>query len=54
MIDDRTEIVTIMYGADVNEGEVTEIEEFLSKNYSVEVEVIAGGQDIYSYIMTVE
>jgi len=54
MIDERTEIVTIMYGSDVDENEVEEVENFLSKNYSVEVEIISGGQDIYSYIMTVE
>jgi len=54
MIDDRTEIVTIMYGIDVDENEVGEIENFLNDNYSVEVEIISGGQDIYSYIMTVE
>jgi len=54
MIDDRTEIVTIMYGSDVTEDEVSEIEEYLGDHYSVEVEIIAGGQDIYSYIMTVE
>ncbi len=54
MVDERTEIVTIMYGADVTDQEVEELEDHLSDQYSVEVEVIAGGQDIYSYILTVE
>lgn len=54
MVDDRTEIVTIMYGTDVTDDEVAELEDHLNDKYSVEVEVIAGGQDIYSYILTVE
>jgi len=54
MIEDRTEIVTIMYGADVTEEEVSELEAHLDEAYSVEVEVISGGQNIYSYIITVE
>ncbi|MBN2541221.1 MAG: DAK2 domain-containing protein [Bacilli bacterium] len=54
MVDDRTEIVTIMYGTDVTDDEVAELEDHLNERYSVEVEVIAGGQDIYSYILTVE
>ncbi len=54
MIDKRTEIVTIMYGVDVDENEVSELETYLDDNFSVEVEIISGGQDIYSYIITVE
>ena len=54
MIDDRTEIVTIMYGSDVTADEVSDVENFLNDKYSVEIETINGGQDIYSYIITVE
>lgn len=54
MINDRTEIVTLMYGAGVTEDEVSELEAHLEETYSVEVEVIDGGQNIYSYIITVE
>ena len=54
MIDDRTEIVTIMHGSDVSEKEVNKLTDYIDNNYSVEIEVIDGGQDIYSYIITVE
>lgn len=54
MVDDRTEIVTIMHGSDVSEKEVNELTDYIDNNYSVEIEVIDGGQDIYSYIITVE
>ena len=54
MIDNTSEIVTIMYGKDVNEDEIEEVKEVLENGYSVEVETIDGGQDIYSYIISVE
>lgn len=54
MIDKFSEIVTIMFGADVDENEVNEIVEEVSEEFPVEVEVINGGQDIYSYIISVE
>jgi len=46
MVDDRTEIVTLMYGEDVTEDEVSELETYLGDTYSVEVETIRGGQSI--------
>lgn len=54
MIDKFSEIVTIMFGADVNEEEVNEIVEEVSEEFPIEVEIINGGQDIYSYIISVE
>ncbi len=54
MIDDRTEIVTIMHGSDVSDKEANELTDYIDNNFSVEIEVIDGGQDIYSYIITVE
>lgn len=54
MIDNTSEIVTVMYGKDVDENEVETVVEVLENGYSVEVETIAGGQDIYSYIISVE
>lgn len=54
MIDSSSEIVTIMYGKDVDNHEVEEAVQMLESDYSVEVETIAGGQDIYSYIISVE
>ncbi len=54
MVDKFSEIVTIMFGADVLEDEVNEIVDEVSNAFPVEVEIINGGQDIYSYIISVE
>lgn len=55
LIDDETEIVTIFYGVDVNEEEVEEISDFITKIRSdIEVEFVDGKQEIYSYIIAVE
>jgi DAK2 domain fusion protein YloV len=54
MIDEDTEIVTVMYGSDITTEEVNELEKYVEKTFEVEVEIINGGQDIYSYIITVE
>lgn len=54
MVDKFTEIVTIMFGADVEEDEVNEIADEVSASFPVEIEIINGGQDIYSYIISVE
>lgn len=54
MVDEDTEIVTVMYGADVTDEEVKTLTDYTEENFNVETEVIKGGQDIYSYIITVE
>ncbi len=54
MIDERSEIVTVMYGSDVSDEEIAELQEFMADNFETEVEVINGGQNIYSYIISVE
>ncbi len=55
MLDDESEIVTIFYGNDVSEDEINIIAEFVNEvNDEVEVEVVSGKQDIYSYIIAVE
>ena len=54
MVDKFSEIVTIMFGSDVEEDEVNEIVEEVASEFPVEVEIINGGQDIYSYIISVE
>ena len=57
MLDDTAELVTVYYGAEVKEEEA---EQFLEKveeacrNYEVEVELQAGGQPIYYYLISVE
>ena len=49
------DIVTIIWGKDVTEKEVNELTRSLKKNYSnLEVEVIKGDQEVYSYILAIE
>ncbi len=55
LIDETSEIITIMHGKDVESEELKQIMLYLEEHYSVvEVEVILGNQDIYSYIIAVE
>lgn len=49
------DIVTIIYGAGVNQKEVNDVVKYIEKNYSnLEVEVIEGNQEVYSYILAIE
>lgn len=49
------DIVTIIYGNGVNQKEVHEVTKYIEKNYSnLEVEVIEGNQEVYSYILVIE
>jgi DAK2 domain fusion protein YloV len=51
----KKEIITIIYGKDVNEKELEEIKTFIGENYSdLEIDAIDGKQDVYSYILSIE
>ncbi|MEJ8736405.1 DAK2 domain-containing protein [Erysipelotrichaceae bacterium HCN-30851] len=54
MIDDDSEIVTLIYGEDIKEDEAQEIAAYIEDNYDVEVEVHNGEQPVYSFILGVE
>ncbi len=54
MIDEDSEIVTILVGEGVEDSEVEAIEEYINENYDVEVEVQRGDQPVYSLIFGVE
>ncbi|WP_176555796.1 DAK2 domain-containing protein [Virgibacillus ndiopensis] len=55
LITEDDEILTILYGEDVNEEEIGELVDFVEATYEdVEVEVHNGNQPIYSYIFSVE
>ena len=55
IINEDSEVVTIFYGKDINEEEADALEEIaLSINENLDVEIIPGQQDIYSYIIAVE
>ena len=49
------EIITIIYGKDVTEDELNEVVEYINENYdNLEVETIDGGQEVYSFILSIE
>lgn len=55
LITEDDEILTILYGEDVTEEEVAEIEAFVEENFAdIEIEIHNGEQPIYSYIFSVE
>ncbi|MCK9236426.1 MAG: DAK2 domain-containing protein, partial [Acholeplasmataceae bacterium] len=55
MVDESREIVTIFHGQDVDEDDVLALVEHVKKlNPDIEVDVIDGKQDIYSFIIAVE
>ena len=54
MIDEDSEIVTLIAGEDATEDETKKIVDFLNDKYPVEVDVKLGLQPVYSYIICVE
>lgn len=54
MIDDDSEIVTLIAGEDAKEEETNKIVNYLNDKYPVDVEVKVGLQPVYSYIIGVE
>ncbi|MBO5371352.1 MAG: DAK2 domain-containing protein [Lachnospiraceae bacterium] len=55
MIDEESALVSIYYGEDATEEEAMEFSDMIADKYpDVEVEVNAGGQPIYYYVVSVE
>ena len=55
MIDDETEIITVIVGEDGSEEEANEvIEEIESQHEDLEFELHIGSQPVYSYLISVE
>lgn len=54
MVDEESEIVTLVYGEDVKEEEAQEIASYIEDKYDVEVEVNNGQQPVYSFVIGVE
>ena len=55
MLDDESEIVTIMIGEDGSNEEAERLEEALTElNDDIEVEIHEGGQPVYPYLFSVE
>jgi len=55
MMDDESEILTIIYGDDIAEEEVAKLRQFVTVHFpDVEIEVHNGKQPLYSYIFSIE
>jgi uncharacterized protein len=55
MLDDDSEILTIIYGEDVSEEEVQTLTDYVEEHYGdVEVEIHDGKQPLYSFIFSIE
>jgi DAK2 domain fusion protein YloV len=55
MINDDTEVVTILYGSDVSEEQAQQLVSRLEENYpDVEYEIHQGGQPLYYFLFAVE
>ena len=55
MIDDETEVITIYYGADIDEETAQALADNLAEAHSeVDVSVVYGGQPVYYYMIAVE
>ena len=55
MLDDESEIVTVLIGEDGTEEEADKLAEYLEKEYAeIEVEIHHGGQPVYPYLISVE
>lgn len=54
MIDENSEIVTIIYGEDVSEDEINSISSYVEETFNIETDVQNGKQPVYSFIIGVE
>ncbi|MEH7306939.1 DAK2 domain-containing protein [Neobacillus drentensis] len=55
MLDEDSEILTIIYGDDISEEEVNKLSQFVEEHYEdVEVEIHNGRQPLYSFIFSIE
>ncbi|QRG87402.1 DAK2 domain-containing protein [Bulleidia sp. zg-1006] len=54
LIDEKSEIVTIICGEDANEEETNQIKSFLDENYEVDVDIQQGNQPVYTYLIGIE
>lgn len=54
LVDDDSEIITLIYGEDVTSEEVQEVETYIEENYDAELECVSGKQPVYSFIVGVE
>ena len=54
LVDEDSEIITLIYGEDVTEDEVKDIESYVEDHFEAEIECVNGKQPVYSFIVGVE
>ena len=54
LVDEDSELITLLVGEDVVDEEVEEIEIYIEDNFDAEVDIIEGKQPVYSFIIGVE
>ena len=54
MMDEDSEIVTVLKGTDASEEQADELASFIEENYDVDVDMQDGGQPVYSFVIGVE
>lgn len=54
LVDEDSEIITLIYGEDVEEADIEEIEAYVEEHFEAELEVVDGKQPVYSFIVGVE
>ena len=54
VLDEDSELITLLVGEDVVDEEVEEIESYIEDNFDAEVDIIEGKQPVYSFIIGVE
>ncbi len=48
------DLLTIIYGEDVDEKEIKEVDKYISGNSDFDYEIVNGGQPVYSYLISLE
>lgn len=54
LVDDDSEIITLIYGQDVTTEEIEVVEEYVENTFEAELECVEGKQPVYSFIVGVE
>ncbi|MDD8048215.1 MAG: DAK2 domain-containing protein [Thomasclavelia sp.] len=54
MVDEDSELITLIIGDDGNDADKEEIESYVEDNFEAELEIVDGKQPVYSYIIGVE
>lgn len=54
MIDEDSEMVTLIYGEDATEEEVSKVQGYIEDNFDVDIDVQDGKQPVYSFIIGIE